>query len=415
LFEGATRMNAISFIHTADLHLDSPFSGLSALPEPLKKRIQESTFSSLSRIIDTAIEEKVDFIVISGDVYDSENRSLRAQIRFRKELERLDSYNIDAFIIFGNHDHASGSWEALTWPKNTHFFSENEVEVKTYLKNGEALANIYGFSYPRRAVTKNMTAAYQKREGAKFHIGLLHGSCEGETEHSRYAPFSLSDLLNKEFDYWALGHIHKRQILHQHPPIIYPGNIQGRNRKELGDKGCFLVELSEDGTSVHFRETADIIWESLQLSIENFTSLDSFLTYTIQKIEELRRNKEGVFLHLEIVGTGDLHDYFQDYEKLNDFLQTLTDGEEEKENFIWIISTKVKTRKQIDRERLKQQSHFFSDLLALSEDLSQFDEATIALMSHPYARKILSTWTEEEKRELMKEAESYLLTELLRD
>ncbi|MGN7300517.1 metallophosphoesterase family protein [Ferdinandcohnia sp. SAFN-114] len=179
-------MDALTFLHIADLHLDSPFSGLTNLPTKVFKRVQESTFTSLSRLINIAIEQKVDFIIIAGDLFDGEDRSLRAQSRFRKEMERLREHGIEAFVTHGNHDHLSGNWPHFEWPSNVHVFQNENVEVIPYLKNGETVANIYGFSYAKKAVLENKTKFYEKKDGATYHIGILHGSKEGESSHSRY-------------------------------------------------------------------------------------------------------------------------------------------------------------------------------------------------------------------------------------
>lgn len=131
-------------------------------------------------------------------------------------------------------------------------FTDPYVEEKSFYKNGELLASIYGFSYLQQAVTDNMTAQYTKMSDAPFHIGMLHGSVEGDAEHNRYAPFQIRELKEKQFDYWALGHIHKREILSEEPYIIYPGNIQGRHRKETGRRVRTLLNLRNKERSVYF-------------------------------------------------------------------------------------------------------------------------------------------------------------------
>src|SRR5699024_7401917 len=124
----------------------------------------------------------------------------------------------------------------------------------TYQKNGQPLVSIYGFSYVNRAVHTNKAKEYDinDQQQIPFHIAMLHGSVSTNTDHDVYAPFRLSDLTSRDFDYWALGHIHKRQVLHTDPYIVYPGNIQGRNRKETGEKGCYHVTISPEDTTISF-------------------------------------------------------------------------------------------------------------------------------------------------------------------
>ena len=254
-------MSGVKFIHAADLHLDSPFSGLKDMPSSILKELRESPFKAFQTIINEAITRQVDFIVLSGDLFDGENRSLRTQVRFRTEMEKLQQHQIPAYIIHGNHDHLSGSWITVGLPDNVHVFS-GQTEMKRFEKIDGTTVHLYGFSYPRRQVRERMIETYIKAEGADYHIGLLHGNLEGNSEHSPYAPFSLKELAAKDFDYWALGHIHKHQVVSEDPLVIYPGNIQGRNRKESGVKGCMLIEFDGDMKRHSFIETSEVIWES---------------------------------------------------------------------------------------------------------------------------------------------------------
>lgn len=236
-------MEEIRFIHTADLHLDSPFLGLSHIPKKVFSRIQESTFIAFERVIDAALERAVDFIVVVGDLFDGEDRSIKAQARLRRQLERLNEAEITAFISYGNHDHLAGNWLTLDMPNNVHIFND-EVETVLFTAENGVKVHLYGFSYPERHVFERKVKTYQKKDGADLHIGLLHGQCDGaSTLHQPYAPFSIRELLQKEMNYWALGHIHQTQILHTDPYIVYPGNIQGRHRKEAGKKAVMRSSL----------------------------------------------------------------------------------------------------------------------------------------------------------------------------
>src|SRR5690625_2514852 len=223
----------ISFIHVADLHLDSPFQGLSHMPEHIFKEVRESTFVALDRLVRNAIHLQVDFVLIVGDLFDNERQSLKAQIRLRKAFEELEKHHINVYLSYGNHDHINGNIHSVTYPDNVYIFPSEQVSTFTYQKNGIPMVELHGFSYENRAVLTNKTAEYQaNQQNALFHIALLHGSLQSNTEHDTYAPFQLSELVHSDFDYWALGHIHQRSILKEDPPIVYSGNTQGRHRKE---------------------------------------------------------------------------------------------------------------------------------------------------------------------------------------
>ncbi|MDF0726898.1 DNA repair exonuclease [Cytobacillus sp. S13-E01] len=411
-------MNSLTFLHTADLHLDSPFQGLqSRIPMELYKRIQDSTFTSFTKVIDLAIRENVDFILISGDLFDSADRSVRAQVRFRKEMKRLDEQGISAYVIHGNHDHIGGDWTAIQWPLNVHVFTNQEVEIQTFQKSGKPLANLYGFSYQEKAVTKNMVPLYEKEGDAAYHIGLLHGSAEGSLlEHNNYAPFTIKQLLDKKFDYWALGHIHKRQVLHEEPLIVYPGNIQGRHRKETGEKGCYIVKLTENNSKISFHQTADILWENVQVSIADISSYSHLLDYCFQTIEGFRRyDQGGVLLEVELIGSGALHKDLHDRNLVDDLLSILIEAEQDKNNFVLVTTIRVHTTMMIERDKLKEESHFFGDLITCIDEYDGFIDALGPLFNHPQARKYLNSLSMEEKRDIVKEAEAIILNEMLND
>ncbi|WP_158217536.1 metallophosphoesterase family protein [Lottiidibacillus patelloidae] len=408
-------MSKIRFIHTADLHLDSPFKGMENLPNKILKKIKESTFNSFAKIVDVAIDETVDFVLIVGDIFDGEDRSLMAQTRFRKEIERLYNNKIQVFISHGNHDHLGGNWIEISWPENVHIFSSENVTSKPFVKEGKPIANIYGFSYSERAVRENKTEQYVKSGDAPYHIGMLHGNIDGNSDHDNYAPFTVRELLSKEFSYWALGHIHIKQSLHNNPPIIYPGNIQGRHRKELGEKGCYIVEIDELNTKTTFVNTAPLIWEAIEIAINDITSYDDLCHYCEEKIKTIRSDSKAKLIHLQIIGIGELHHLLQDKQVVEELISYLNEGEEGKDNFCLVTSSKIVTRENWDREALKEKQHFTGEVLKMiesNEDL--IEEAISPLFTHRKAKKYLEDLDEERKKELIEKAEVELLMDLLR-
>ncbi|WP_028402503.1 metallophosphoesterase family protein [Ectobacillus panaciterrae] len=403
-------MRPLTFIHAADLHLDSPFKGMEAnVPPVLFERMKESTFRSFARVIDRAVQERVDFVVLSGDLYDAQTRSLRAQIFVRDQLRRLHDYSIPVYVIHGNHDHLGGNWAAIEFPDNVHIFTESYVERKPYYRDGELMAYIYGFSYHQKAVTENMTNQYKKEKGAPFHIGLLHGSLDGNSEHGRYAPFLLSELLEKNFDYWALGHIHKRSILSEQPPIIYPGNIQGRHRKETGEKGCYLVKLELEASSQVFIPTADILWNEIEVSIEGVHQADELLERCYEAMNSVRRENEGVLVSLTFSGYGVMSPYLQDARE--ELVHILQSGEE-RENFVYIVKCNDKTLSRDTWEQMKKEHHFFGALLKEAEQFKEIDGILRPLWASSAARE-LEMFSAEEKQEILKEAERIVIQGLM--
>ncbi|MDZ5470196.1 DNA repair exonuclease [Bacillus sp. 31A1R] len=404
-------MKEIKFIHTADLHLDSPLLGLKYLPIDIFKRLQESTFHALRKIIDTAIDQKVDFIIIAGDIFDGEDRSIRAQVRFKKEMERLEKHNISVFVIHGNHDHLSGNWTKIEMPENVFVFGEN-VEVKGFSTSHGVTASIYGFSYPVRHVYERKIDSYHKEMDADFHIGILHGNLEGGTDHGNYAPFQLKDLMDKGFDYWALGHIHKRTILSEQPPIIYPGNTQGRHKKESGPKGCYIVTLNEYQSDLTFIETSDVIWTTENIDARDCKTFDDLYRLCLQTMDGLRKEGVGQLLNFSIVN---LNNEFLNLQYLKDeLLDALQEEEKVEDNLIWPYNIELEEAVGWKRNELASESDFYEEIFRVMDGLQNIDEMVASLYEHPVGRKFLQPLTTEVVASVKKEAEKILIQGLLK-
>lgn len=400
-------MKQISFIHAADLHLDSPMVGLKHLPTYILSRLRESTFTALEKLTAAAIENNVDFVILAGDLYDGEDRSLRAQSRFRNEMKKLSQKEIPVYVIHGNHDHLNGSWVHLDMPKNVKFFG-SDVEMEVFqTKRGETV-HLYGFSYRQRHIFDRRIDDYQKFEPADFHIGILHGNESGGTEHDNYAPFSIKDLYEKEFDYWALGHIHKRSILSESPPIIYPGNLQGRNKKELGVKGCYHITLNEIDAKKKFVETSDVVWEEASVDAASAQSFQEIFQLCQLTIERFRKAGVGTLLTLNLKNVQ--LDDFQEKKILDtELLELLLDYENDEESFVWIVSFTIEENQQIDRENLMNEADFYTELFTTIDEYQNPEAAIASLYEHQMGRKYLTSLTESEHKEVLEKAEKLLI------
>ncbi|PAE42637.1 metallophosphoesterase family protein [Bacillus sp. 7884-1] len=400
-------MKQISFIHAADLHLDSPMVGLKHLPANILSRVRESTFTALGKLTSAAIDNNVDFVILAGDLYDGEDRSLRAQSRFRNEMKKLSQKGIPVYVIHGNHDHLSGSWVHLDMPSNVHFFS-SDVEMKIFhTKRGEKV-HLYGFSYLQRHILDKRIDDYQKQERADFHIGILHGNEGGGTDHDNYAPFTIKDLHEKEFDYWALGHIHKRMILSETPPIIYPGNLQGRNKKEVGVKGCYCITLNELEAKKEFVATSDVVWEEVSVDAASAQSFQEIFQLCQITIERYRKAGIGTLLTMNLKNVQ--LDDFQEKRVLDtDLLELLVDYENDEESFVWIVNLSLEDNQQLDRKSLMKEADFFSELFATIDDFQNPEAALAPLYEHQMGRKYLKILTEGEQKGLLEKAEKLLI------
>ncbi|WP_099157343.1 metallophosphoesterase family protein [Virgibacillus ndiopensis] len=405
--------NQISFIHAADLHLDSPFTGLTRVPENIFKEIQESTFVALERLVETAIHKQVDFVLLVGDLFDNERQSLKAQIRLRKAFEKLKEYKINVYLSYGNHDYIKGNIHPIDYPDNVYIFNEETVNHYTYKRDGEELVSIYGFSYENRAVLTNKAKEYTiADENIPFHIGMLHGSIASNTEHDVYAPFRLTDLKEQYFDYWALGHIHQREILSEKPFVIYPGNTQGRHRKESGEKGCYHVTLNETTTNVTFMPLQSITFQSVTIDVSACKQphqLEPLIDKTIQNMPNKSVSK---LLSITVTTTNPEHKRWVNEGLFDDIVELLNESAAHQTNWFYIFRVNVDYKQSLSDSDLNKGDHFIGELLRYTEDVS-IHPYIAELYRHKQARKYIKAISEEEEQSIKNEAKQLLIQELL--
>lgn len=403
-------MSTIRFIHTADLHLDSPFKGMTAMPAERLSRLRDSTFTAFSKLIDYALASKPDFVLIAGDIYDGENRSLRAQLKFKEGMDKLNSAGIPVFLSHGNHDHLGGKWTRFELPSNVFAFGRT-VEKAQLTVEGHPVS-IYGFSYQERHIREKMIDHYpQADDPDAFHVGMLHGSLAGDETHAVYAPFTKSELLAKQYDYWALGHIHLRQQLHEEPPIVYPGNTQGRHRNERGEKGFYEVSLAKNGTSLKFIPTSVIVFDRVDVSCTGIQHATEWLTACREALESFSsRHGEGI-VELSMIdvdrGAADL--FGQSTEE--EWLDVLRDLCGDQEPFVWV--QKITFAKQATFSTLPG-GVLSQSVIEMMDSWTDADWKDVVKDVYQHARgvKYLDVLTEDDIREIKAGAEALFAVEM---
>lgn len=393
--EGEIKVSGFRFIHAADLHLDSPFRGMSHVPELVRERLRESTFSALRELVRLAITEDVDFVVLSGDIYDAADRSLRAQLRLQRSLQELSQQGIGVFILHGNHDPDSGMQAQLKWPDSVVVFGSAQVEAyPAYRRRSDGLqeeqpvAIVSGISYANQALNENVALQYRRiPDSTLYHIGMLHGNVDGDMNHDNYAPCSKQDLIRSGMDYWALGHIHTRQIIHTAPYIVYPGNTQGRSVKECGTKGCYVVEVDEQKqTRVTFHPLDDVRWfvESFSIeSIANEQDLKERLEEAVNSVRE-QADGRGAVVRFILTGRGPIHRLLEQSGLVQELLLELRELELQRQNsgltadVVWAESIQIQSGHEFDLDTMMEQDTFLGELFRLAgqaqEDRDLFEE-----------------------------------------
>ncbi|MGM0899335.1 MAG: metallophosphoesterase family protein [Bacillota bacterium] len=392
-------MASIRFIHSADLHLGSPFSGMKGLGSEQWKKLQNSTFAAFERLISYTLETRPDFLLIVGDVYDGEDRNLRAQHRLQQGMERLDEAGIPVFLSHGNHDHLSGGAASFELPSNVHVFHDS-VENMT-LTVGGATVNIAGFSYGLRHVTESMIEHYPSKEAGVIQIGMLHGSEESDTEHAVYAPFRKEQLLAKNYDYWALGHIHKRQQLSTDPPIVYPGNLQGRHRKESGPKGFYDVVLTDGHAELKFIAAEAVRFDRINVDCSSVQHMNELFSIAKEQLEA--HDAEALVAELELQNLDEATIHMLEDIPNAELVYALREALSEGERFVHI------SKVQLDRNALSAELSPFGKQLA--SRLAQWEsgdwkQALKELYNHPKSGRFLPQLNEGLQKELRAEAEA---------
>ena len=288
----------MKFLHAADIHLDSPLKGLEQYEGAPVEEIRGATRRALSRMVDLALEEEVDFVLIAGDLYDGDWKDHNTGLYFVSQIARLREAEIPVVMIRGNHDAENKMTRSLPLPPNVSTLSSSLAETKLLEQSGAA---IHGRSFSKAKETANLAVDYPAAHRGLFNIGLLHTSLTGAEHHEPYAPCSVGDLEAKEYQYWALGHVHTRAEAASDTPIVFPGNIQGRHARELGAKGCILVEVDDRG-AVHrdFRPLDVLRWAHAEIDCTAAQRGDDVLDACERRLAALLDEYDGLPLAVRV-------------------------------------------------------------------------------------------------------------------
>ncbi len=297
-------------LHAADIHLDSPLVGLAAKAGDRADELIGATRRAFTRLVDFAIETEVSLLLIAGDLYDGDWRDFSTGLFFTSEMARLGRANIPVAVIRGNHDAESQITSRLRLPANVKVFRADRAETWVIQELGVA---IHGRSFPRRDVTENIAVSYPDAKPGYLNMGLLHTAATGKLGHAPYAPCSVADLAAKEYDYWALGHVHNRTVLSTAPWIVFPGNLQGRHANETGDKGATLLTV-EDGSITEVEHVSfDVVrWAQVQIDLDRCDGYERALDAISAGLSAASVEADGRILaaRLRLTGATSLHRTF---------------------------------------------------------------------------------------------------------
>jgi DNA repair exonuclease SbcCD nuclease subunit len=353
----------VKFIHTADIHLDSPLTGLSTYPDAPVEMLRTATRDAFSNLITEAIEQQVDFMVIAGDLYDGTWKDHNTGIYFCKEMGRLKKAAIPVYVLFGNHDAESEMTKKLQLPDNVFCF---DTRKPTTFRLENLKVAIHGQSFKEKETTENLVTGYPKPVQGMFNIGVLHTALEGNSAHANYAPCSLDELHAKGYDYWALGHVHDYQIWKGASTVVFPGNLQGRHIRETGPRGAVLVTADESGIQKINRIFVDVLrWNNLEVDVTKCSKLPEVVSTIGKALEKFMENCSSNIpsaVRITVTGKTSAHgDLFGLESQLRSEVLALAVSIGGTER-LWIEKVKVGTSEVDDGEAIKARADALSDL-----------------------------------------------------
>lgn len=358
------------FLHAADLHLDSPMRGLARYEGAPVQSLREATRQALKNLVRLAVEEEVDFVLLAGDLYDGDWKDFNTGLFLVQRLRELEKAGIPVYAIKGNHDAESRLTRKLTLPQNTTMFSHTKPESARLESLKVAL---HGQSFAKAAVEEDLAAQYPDPLEGYFNIGLLHTSADGRAGHAPYAPCTVESLKSKGYDYWALGHVHQREVLCQDPWVVFPGNIQGRHARETGDKGATLVTVEDHRVTAAEHRSLDVArWAHLRLDVEDCQTPLEVVSLVDQSLQTLREDNGDRLLavRVELQGRSPAHYALHtDPEKWANELRAVAGDD------VWLEKIKFHTRSVVSPQKLAERDDAFALLMNSIEQIENDDAA----------------------------------------
>ena len=374
LFVFSDGVKMFKFIHAADIHLDSPLRGLSRYESAPSESIRNACRRAFVNLVDLAIEEMVSFVLLAGDLYDGDWKDYSTGIFLSQQVGRLGQHKILVFAVAGNHDAANKITKALDCPANMTILSSKKAET---IRLDDLAVSIHGQSFGAEHVEENLVAQFSTAEKGMFNIGLLHTSLDGREGHAAYAPCSSNDLRSKGYQYWALGHIHKQEIVSEDPWIVFPGCLQGRHIKENGAKGCMVVTV-EDGvvSSVEKRDLDVLRWVNVSVDLTDATDMREVLDRARRSIETEGKLTAGqpVAMRIHFEGATAVADEISGFpERFEQLIKAL--GAELAGENLWIERVENMAISKRDlKSALSEDNPFgklLKDILATTDDVDQ--------------------------------------------
>lgn len=365
----------MKFIHAADLHIDSPLKGLDGYAGAPLERLRGATRQAFLGLVAAAIERRVDLVVLAGDIFDGNWQDFRTGLFFREQLVRLTRAGVRVFIAKGNHDAESQITRQLPAVEGVHLFSSRSCETIRLDDLGVAL---HGRSFPQRAVNEDFASGYNPPVPGLFNIGVLHTSLTGSPDHDPYAPTSVAALSACGYDYFALGHIHARQVVQEADPrIVFPGNLQGRHAKEVGPKGCELVTVT--GGRIESTEALafDVVrWHQIRLDVAALATIDALAASCSREFAQLVADDRERLHAVRVTLHGETALHRLEAEQPGTLRAAVQASAQDVGTAdVWIEQVPLELRSPLDRREAAQRDDAYGEVVRLVDELAADEQA----------------------------------------
>ncbi len=415
----------VRFIHGADVHLGAPFRGLRELSEAWADRLVEAVPEAFDRLVDTAVRERVDFVVLAGDIFDNGRPSYRDYLRFFQGIERLSDAGIPTYLITGNHDpYVSWQQDLFAFPEHGHMLSADRPDFRLFERDGEPLVIIAGRGYPNKVWSRdrdiaeglNRAAAEAalgpRAQQAPFGVGVLHTGLDQDLVK---APTDPRGLLRSGLDYWALGHVHRRYLDDERDPHIgFSGCIQGRDIKEVGARGVHLVTLTEDAPAqVRFVPTASVVWQRLSIDVGECATPSDIIQLVMRELFRVNGDArcEEMICRITLTGATALHETLGRADVIEGMREALNNSYPD----FFVDALIDRTTLPLDKEALRREGLFPAVFMATAENARRDGTAQYAYLQDEFMAKnvAMPVLAQQQVDALAQEAEDMVLDLLI--
>lgn len=362
----------MKILHAADLHIDSPLRGLTRYDGAPVEEMQLATRRATENLVQAAIDHEVDLVVIAGDVFDGDWKDYSTGLFWTQQLGKLRDHKIPVVIVAGNHDAASDFSRRLTLPDNVTQLSTSKPETKRF---DDLDLIVVGQGYGSKSMPNDLAAGFPLADSALFTLGLLHTSLDGRPGHASYAPTSLDTLRGRGYKYWALGHVHNREVVLEDPWVVFPGNVQGRHVREIGPKGASLVTVTNGEVESVQHLPLDVArWVNCAVDTSEASDIESVLalvgTHLDAAVSEADDRLAAV--RVRLVGATPVHqELWKDPEQVEAEIRGIAVLRSD----VWIEKVNIETRRQgdVDSELMGGISAKATAMRAIAEELAELE------------------------------------------